>query len=200
MEASRPLFNNSRGTSNPLLAPCKNCGYDEIANEGNVNKSPKAPEVYKTACQPYPSIGCLDPNGGVSSNIVNITGHSYHSSNSSNGLSLSLLTSKSLGQCLELSYSDVTPRMNGTMSGLEGASCGSSRELSVNLGGNKYARFSLKVSGSRYLVGSQEILDQGAKYSFKNLKQISYLVGGNSNRAGAISFDSCWISSAKACC
>nr|KYP70344.1 Homeobox protein ATH1 [Cajanus cajan] len=94
-------------------------------------------------------------------------------------LSLSLASSTTAGQCSEVSCSNVTPCMNGTMSGLEQASCSSSRELSMNLGGNKYVQFSPEVLESRYLVGIQEILAQIARYSFENLEQLNYSAAAN---------------------
>nr|KYP58762.1 Homeobox protein ATH1 [Cajanus cajan] len=97
-------------------------------------------------------------------------------------LSLSLATSTTAGQCLEVSCSNVTPCVDGTMLGLEQASCSSSRELSMNMGGNKYVQFSPEVLESRYLVGIQEILAQIARYSFENLEQLNYSAA--SNRSG----------------
>ncbi|KAH1124255.1 hypothetical protein GLYMA_06G051600v4 [Glycine max] len=130
-------------------------------------------------CQPYPFIANLDQNEWPSSNVANMANHAYHSSHFSKELSLSLATSTTAGMCSEVSCSNVTPCMNGTMSGLEQASCSSSRELSMNLGGNKYVEFSPEVLESRYLVGIQEILAQIGRYSFENLEQLNYSAGNH---------------------
>ncbi|KAJ1430325.1 POX domain [Sesbania bispinosa] len=181
MGALEPFFNNWQGTSNPLSVNFEDHSYNEVP--GNVNKFPKAPELYETGCQPYSSIGNLDPDGWTEPNVANMTNHSYHSSKYSNELSLSLATSTSPGQCSEVSCSDVTQCMNGTMSGLEQASCSSTRELSMSLGCNKYVQFSPEVLRSRYLVGIQDILAQIARYSFDNLEQINCSAAGNRNKS-----------------
>ncbi|TKY74913.1 Homeobox protein ATH1 [Spatholobus suberectus] len=181
MGALGPFFNNLQGTSNPFSATFEDCGYNEGRGKWNANKFPKAPGIDGT-CQPYSSIANLDPDEWAPSNVANMANHAYHSSNFSKELSLSLATSTTTGQCSELSCSNVTPCMNGAMSGLEQASCSSSRELSMNLGGNKYVPFSPEVLESRYLVGIQEILAQIARYSFENLEQLNYSAAGN--RAG----------------
>ncbi|KAK7410134.1 hypothetical protein VNO78_00675 [Psophocarpus tetragonolobus] len=178
MGALGPFFNYLQGTSNPLSATFEDCGYNEVPSKWNTNKFPKAPEIDGT-CQPYSSITNLDPNEWTSSNLANMANHAYHASNFSKELSLSLATSTTAGQSSEVSCSNVTPCMNGTMSGLEQASCSSSRELSINLGGNKYVQFSPEVLESRYLVGIQEILAQIARYSFGNLEQLKYSAAGN---------------------
>lgn len=172
------FFNNLQSTSNPLCATFEHCGYNEDPSRWNANKSPKAPKIGGT-CQPYSSIANLDPNEWASSNVANMANHAYHSSNFSKELSLSLTTSTTAGQCSEVSCSNVTPCMNGTMSGLEQASCRSSRELSISLSGNKYVQFSPEVLESRYLIGIQEILAQIARYSFENLQQLNYSGAGN---------------------
>ncbi|RDX70389.1 Homeobox protein ATH1, partial [Mucuna pruriens] len=179
MGALGSFFNNLHGTSSLLSATFEDCGYNEVHSKWNVNKFPKAAEIDGT-CHPYSSIANLDPDGWASSNVANMTSHAYHSSNFSKELSLSLATSTTTGQCSEVSCSNVTPCMNGTMSVLEQASCSSSRELSM--GGNKYVQFSPEVLESRYLVGIQEILAQIARYSFENLEQLNYSAAGN--RAG----------------
>ncbi|KAK7283207.1 hypothetical protein RIF29_12582 [Crotalaria pallida] len=164
------IFNNYQATSNPLAATFEDRGYDAVVPSGskwnNVNKFPRAPEIDETRCQPYSSLGNLDPDGWTSSNIANLTNHAYNSSNFSNELSLSLATSPATGQCSEVNCPDVS----------------SNRELSMNLGSKKYVQFSPLVLGSRYLVGIQEILAQIARYSFENLEQINGSVAGN--RAG----------------
>ncbi|KAG5048261.1 hypothetical protein JHK85_009364 [Glycine max] len=175
------FFNNLQGTSNsnPLSATFEDCGYNEVPGNWNANKFPKAPEIHGTGCQPYSSLANLDPNEWTSSNLANMANHANHSSSFSKELSLSLATSTTTGQCSEVSCSNVTPCMNGTMSGLEQAFCGSSRELSMNLGGDKYVQFSPKVLESRYLIGIREILAQIARYSFENLEQLNYSASGN---------------------
>ncbi|KAG4389239.1 hypothetical protein AAZX31_06G047700 [Glycine max] len=180
MGALGAFFNNLQGTSNsnPLSATFEDCGYNEVSSKWNANKFPKAPEIDGT-CQPYPFIANLDQNEWPSSNVANMANHAYHSSHFSKELSLSLATSTTAGMCSEVSCSNVTPCMNGTMSGLEQASCSSSRELSMNLGGNKYVEFSPEVLESRYLVGIQEILAQIGRYSFENLEQLNYSAGNH---------------------
>ncbi|XP_061374983.1 homeobox protein ATH1-like [Gastrolobium bilobum] len=175
------IFNNWLGTSNPLSTTLEDHGYNEVPGNSkwNVNKFPKATEIDGVGCQPYSSIGNLDPDGWTSSNVANMTNHSYHSSNFSNELSLSLVTSTTTGQCSDVSCSDVAQCMNGTMSCLEQASCSSSRELSMSLGCNKFVQFSPEVFGSKYLAGIQEILSQIARYSFENLEQINCSAAGN---------------------
>ncbi|KAL2346546.1 hypothetical protein Fmac_000546 [Flemingia macrophylla] len=176
-----PFFNILQGSTNPLSVAFEDYDYNEVPSKWNVNKFPKAPEIDATGCHPYSSIGNLDLDEWPSSNVTNITNHPYHSSNFNKELSLSLATSTTAGQCSEVSCSNVTC-MNGIMSGLEQASCSSSRELSVNLCGNKYVQLSSEVLESRYLVGIQEILAQIARYSFENLEQLNYSATGN--RAG----------------
>ncbi|XP_020224338.1 homeobox protein ATH1 isoform X1 [Cajanus cajan] len=178
-----PFFNILHGSSNSLAASFEDCGYNEVPSKWNANKFPKAPEIDATVCQPCSSIvGNLDPDEWPSANVANMSNHAYHSSNFSKELSLSLATSTTAGQCLEVSCSNVTPCVDGTMLGLEQASCSSSRELSMNMGGNKYVQFSPEVLESRYLVGIQEILAQIARYSFENLEQLNYSAA--SNRSG----------------
>lgn len=170
--APGPFFNNWQGNSNPLSATTfEDSSYNEVpdssSSKWNDNKFHKAPEI--------------DVTGWTATNVAAMINHSYRSSNYSNELSLSLTTSTSPGHCSEVSCSDVTQCMNGTMPGLEQASC-SSRELSVSLGGNKYVQFSPEVLGSRYLVGIQEILAQIARYSFENLERANCSAAGT--RAG----------------
>ncbi|KAL9313130.1 hypothetical protein ACSQ67_018582 [Phaseolus vulgaris] len=169
------FFNNLQGTSNPLSATFEDCDYNEVPSKWNANKFHKAPEIGGT-CQPYSSIANLDPNEWATSNVANMASYAYCSSNFSKELSLSLATSTTAGQCSEVTCSNMTPCMNGTIS------CSSSRQLSMNLGGNKYVQFSPEVLESRYLLGIQEILAQIARYSFENLKQLNYSAPGN--RAG----------------
>ncbi|XP_019414950.1 PREDICTED: BEL1-like homeodomain protein 3 isoform X2 [Lupinus angustifolius] len=159
-------FNNWQATSNPLSATFQDHGYEEVPDRGydevhggskwnNVNEFPRAKEVDENVCQPYSSIGNMDPNGWTSSSIANLTNHAYNSRNFSNELSLSLETSPTTGHCSEVSCPDVS----------------SSRELSM--GSKRYVQFSPLVLGSRYLVGIQDILAQIARYSFENVDQIN---------------------------
>ncbi|KAE9586871.1 hypothetical protein Lal_00004592 [Lupinus albus] len=168
------IFNNWQPTSDPLSATFQNRGYEKVPHRGydevpggsmwnNVNKFPKATEIVETVCQPYSPIGNIDPNGWTS-NIANLTNHSYNSSNFSSELSLSLATSRTAGQCSEASCPDVN----------------SNRELAM--GSKKYVQFSPLVLGSRYLIGIQQILAQIAKYSFEDVKQINGSAAGT--RAG----------------
>ncbi|WVZ19277.1 hypothetical protein V8G54_006599 [Vigna mungo] len=169
------FFNNLHGTSNPLSGTFEECGYNEVPSKWNANKFPKAPENDGT-CQPYSSVANLDPNEWATSNVANMANYAHYSSTFSKELSLSLATSTAAGQCSNVTCSNMTPCMNGTIS------CSSSREISMNLGGNKYAQISPEVLESRYLLGIQEILAQIARYSFQNLEQLNYSATGN--RAG----------------
>jgi len=169
------FFNNLYGTSNPLSGTFEECGYNEVPSKWNANKFHKAPENDGT-CQPYSSIANLDPNEWATSNVANMANYAHYSSNFSKELSLSLATSTAAGQRSDVTCSNMTPCMNGTIS------CSSSRELSMNLGGNKYVQISPEVLESRYLLGIQEILAQIARYSFENLEQLNYSAPGN--RAG----------------
>ncbi|OIW14935.1 hypothetical protein TanjilG_30654 [Lupinus angustifolius] len=159
------VFNNWQATSDPLSETFQNHVYEKVPHRGydevtggnmwnNVNKFPKATEIVETVCQPYSSIGNMDPNGWTS-NISNLTNHAYNSSNFSNELSLSLTTSRTAGQCSEASFPDVS----------------SNRELAM--GSTKYVQFSPLVLGSRYLVGIQQILAQIARYSFEDVEQMN---------------------------
>ncbi|CAL0327128.1 unnamed protein product [Lupinus luteus] len=159
------IFNNWHASSDPLSETLLSHGYEKVPHRGydevpggsmwnNVNKFPKATEIVETVCQPYSSIGNMDPNGWTS-NIVNLTSHAYNSSNFSNELSLSLATSRTTGQCSEASCPDVS----------------SNRELAM--GSKKYVQFSPLVLGSRYLVGIQQILAQIARYSFEDVEQMN---------------------------
>ncbi|KOM42170.1 hypothetical protein LR48_Vigan04g236800 [Vigna angularis] len=169
------FFNNLHGTSNPWFGTFEECAYNEIPSKWNANKFPKAPENDGT-CQPYSSVANLDPNVWATSNVANMANYAHYSSNFSKELSLSLATSTAAGQCSDVTCSNMTPCMNGTIS------CSSSREISMNLGGNKHAQISPEVLESRYLLGIQEILAQIARYSFQNLEQLNYSAPGN--RAG----------------
>ncbi|XP_057431830.1 homeobox protein ATH1-like [Lotus japonicus] len=162
MGALGQFFNNWQGTSNPFTF--EDPSYNEVPSSSKWNNNKV----------PYSSIGNLDPDEwAAASNVANMADHSYRSSSTfSNELSLSLATSTS--PC-----SDVTQCMDGTVSGLEQATCSSSRELSMGLSCGKYVQFSSEVLRSRYLVGIQEILAQIATYSFENLEQINCSAAGN---------------------
>ncbi|CAJ1973527.1 unnamed protein product [Sphenostylis stenocarpa] len=176
MGALGAFFNNLQGTSNPFSGNFEDCGYNEVPSKWDANKFHKAPEIDGT-CQPCSSISNLDLNEWATSNVASMANNAYHASNFSKELSLSLATSTTGGQCSEMSCSNMTPCMNGTIS-CSSSSSSRSRELAMNLGGNKYLQFSPEVLESRYLVGIQEILDQIARYSFENLEQLNYSAPG----------------------
>ncbi|KAF1893509.1 hypothetical protein Lal_00001993 [Lupinus albus] len=172
-------FNNWQPTSNPLSATFQDCGYEEVPNHGydevhdgskwnNVIEFPRAKEIDENVCQPYSSVGNIDPNGWTSSSIANLTNHAYNSPNFSKELSLSLATSPTTGQCSEVSFPDVS----------------SNRELSM--GSKRYVQFSPLVLGSRYLAGIQDILAQIARYSFENVERVNGSAAGSRTRGNKL--------------
>lgn len=191
--------NGYSSTSNYLLAPSINCGYEEVignnvSSQWDIHKYPSASEIgektsVRTEFQPYSSLGNIDPSEWISSNGASVAtvDHSYRSSKFSNELSLTLATSQPSvigginipGQCSEMTRSGVAHNsLNGTRFPSEQTSCGS-EELSLSFGSDGSPQFSQVILGSRYLCVVQEILAQIANYSLENLDiQASYSIAG----------------------
>ncbi|GLT57617.1 hypothetical protein SLA2020_305770 [Shorea laevis] len=196
-------FKTSNGCSSVINSPLLtslNCGFAEAS--GNMNgkwgfeKSPVPSELggktlLRTTFQPYPSMGCIGPNGWMSSNGENVNiNYPYGSSKTSSELSLSLTTSEPAvmsrtnvpDQSSEISCSDATRHcLNATRLALEQTSC-NTKEPSVSYGSYRQEQVSHLISGSRYLQAIQEILAQIASYSLGNLDQMSYSTGVRANR------------------
>ncbi|KAF3447516.1 hypothetical protein FNV43_RR12702 [Rhamnella rubrinervis] len=190
------ISNSFSSTSNYRLAPSMNCGYEEVlgnnvSSQWDIHKYPAPSEIggktsVRTECQPYSSLGNIDPSEWISSNGASVAtvDHSYRSSKFGNELSLSLATSQPSvigginipGQCSEMTCSGMAH--NETMFPSERTSC-SSEELSLSFGSDGPPQCSQVILGSRYLCVVQEILAQIANYSLENLDlHASYSIAG----------------------